>query len=1503
MADAASLDIRFKSTGAARAQSEMRKLGHEAGRTEKATRSMGSTVARAVGAFATFAAGTAAFRSATRTIADFSHSMAAVQAVSRATTSEFQVMNKVARELGATTEFTATQAADGMKFLAQAGFTARESVAAIGDTLNLATAGSLGLAEAADIASNVMAGFGIAAERAAEVTDSLAAIASRANTNVQQAGEAMAYVAPVASAMGLSVGEASAAIGVLSDAGIQASMAGTGLRRVLSSLANPTKEAGELIKSMGLTIEEVNPATNELTDIIEKLASRGLTAAEALTIFGDRGGPAILALTSQLPRLQELTGEMQNVTGEAERMANTMRDTLQGDIQTLFSAIQELVLAFGDSGLSGALRSGIQSLTQGVRFIAENVDRLISYIKAATIAAGGYVSAMVAAKVATLGLSGALVTLRRALIATGIGAVVVLLGEAVYQFDTLTDAVGGTGHAFQLMGGVVQEVAGRIGMLFQALWDEAIGGFSAFALGMVRGTRGIGDAITGVVNAAIQGVQNALNAGLSMVEGFTRKIGGLLQGIGVDTTFGELGRLELPQFKSGGGGGLAAIERQLAGLESQSRSTRESLKQVVQPLESVARIRETIASREMVEILPGIEVVAEKAPVVVEALERVRPERIGATADATEELAMALEQASESGGKTLAAFEAIEAANERYAESVKRNLMTPIDKAKQKIDELGHYFSLGAIDTRTYNAELKRLNGELRNLEGRQAVQRQIDELTRSMNRGDITAREYRDELQGLNSQLKELTENPGEVKLTVESQQAIRDLEQFEKIWDDSVQNMQRAFSDTIYNSLFEKGISSFSDFGDTLVNIWKKAIANMVSAWLTSGITRLLSGGGFGGFSLGGLFGGGGGGGLGGVGGLLGGGLGGIFSSIGGGLRNIGSSIGRFFGFGGGGGSGALSAFGGAGAPVASLLGAGAPIASPVALTGGFSGTLSGLAGAGGAGSSSLLGGLGGNFLPGLGLGAIGIVGLSGILRHGRGRGRQAGNQRLGSIDDILPEGFTRSLRYETVGQRTRPGRDNDIVEDITRPVIDVFEDGAKAFSVFFSDYQDFLETGASTVRGELQRFLRGGDGETAAGGIARTAESDAIRQSGMLARLFGDQLEIVFRDRLKDTAEMLGEEVTETGTKITEAFESADFREIVEDGVITPMEASMLNIGEEFAGTLTESSQGILEDLENLIIDNAQINFSPTEAGGGLFSGDFNELVSTQFIEGGGDLLTALRFLESEAGQIYGAIGQNAQLTNADALSLATDLVASFQLGTQATTELGTAFQNLFGGENVNLPALTNAVADGFISINEAASAGLPQVAGLLTEIPNLFEQLTFVTVADQLSQFGVTAEQTSAILQDGFISPTEAGLFDIDSQLIGVISDVNRLQQLAANPIVIEIRRQVSNTATAISNNILPQEAKSPIFSTGGTFHEGGLVPGRPGQEIAIIAQAGEYVVPADEVADMSRGKGETNISITQNVTGSVDGAVRRYLSRNGQEVASMVVGYMREQRLV
>lgn len=367
-----------------RAVDETGKAFVEAGAKSKAsTAAMTAGMKRAAAAAAALLTATLSLGAGIKIIREFETSVSKMGAISGATTSELKAMRDVAKDLGSTTEFSATQAADGLSFLAMAGFNAAESMAAIPAVLDLATASGMGLAEAADTASNIMSGFGINAGDAANVTDVLAAASTRANTNVAQLGAAMSTVAPIAKALGIGIEDTAAAIGVMSDAGIQGERAGTALRGVLASLAGPTTEAERVLKSIGLTIADVDPATNSLSAVMGKLGAAGLTTADAMTVFGREAASGALVMIDGAKRLGEFGDELGRVDGAAADMAATMRDNLGGDIDGLMSALSGLAISLGEAGLTAILRGvvgGLTAVTRGVSAVVDAFGSAVGWI-------------------------------------------------------------------------------------------------------------------------------------------------------------------------------------------------------------------------------------------------------------------------------------------------------------------------------------------------------------------------------------------------------------------------------------------------------------------------------------------------------------------------------------------------------------------------------------------------------------------------------------------------------------------------------------------------------------------------------------------------------------------------------------------------------------------------------------------------------------------------------------------------------------------------------------------------------------------------------------------------------------------------------------------------------------------------------------------------------------------------------------------------------------------
>lgn len=337
------------------------------------------TVGRQIrGLFAGFTA-IQAVRQAVTTIASFEETLATVRGVTGATQDQFVSLSATARELGATTRFSATEAGEGLLFLARAGFEVEEAQAALPATLNLAIGGAIGLGEAADFASNILSQFGLTAGETTRVVDVLVATANRANTNVSQLAQALTFAGPVAGSLGIEIEDTAAAIGKLGDSGIQASQAGTNLRGILLALTAPTTAAQGAFRELGITFDQVNPATQDLSDVFRVLGEAGERAGDDVArlfneIFGRRNVGGALILSGVADDFEDLREQLRGADGEAEALAALIDDTLAGSLRSLRSAVEEAFLSLGDEGFAGALRTVVDVATGAIRILVGMED-------------------------------------------------------------------------------------------------------------------------------------------------------------------------------------------------------------------------------------------------------------------------------------------------------------------------------------------------------------------------------------------------------------------------------------------------------------------------------------------------------------------------------------------------------------------------------------------------------------------------------------------------------------------------------------------------------------------------------------------------------------------------------------------------------------------------------------------------------------------------------------------------------------------------------------------------------------------------------------------------------------------------------------------------------------------------------------------------------------------------------------------------------------------------
>lgn len=308
-------------------------------------------------------------RGATTLLGEYSEKTAVLGVVSRATAEDQARLGRQALLLGESTRYTASQAVDAQIALARAGLQANEVLGATPAVLALATVGQVSLGEAATYTANSLRQFGIDASQAERVADSLVIVSNRANTDVRQMAEALAYAGPVAKAAGRSLEETAAAIGVLGDAGITGSMGGTNLRGMLSDLLSRNDVTERALARLGLTFEQVNPLTQDLASLFQTLRERGFGATEAIEIFGDRNAAAALVMADNVAKLRELTAAQSEFSGEAMKGAEVIEGNLKGAYLGLASAVEGATLKKGGGFLGDLLRGVIDTSTDAVRVL------------------------------------------------------------------------------------------------------------------------------------------------------------------------------------------------------------------------------------------------------------------------------------------------------------------------------------------------------------------------------------------------------------------------------------------------------------------------------------------------------------------------------------------------------------------------------------------------------------------------------------------------------------------------------------------------------------------------------------------------------------------------------------------------------------------------------------------------------------------------------------------------------------------------------------------------------------------------------------------------------------------------------------------------------------------------------------------------------------------------------------------------------------------------------
>jgi len=325
---------------------------------------------------------------------DFESMMSQVKAISGATGQAFDDLTAKAQEMGATTKFTATESAEAFNYMAMAGWKPQQMIDGISGIMSLAAASGEDLGTTSDIVTDALTAFGLQAGDAGHFADVLAQASANANTNVSMLGESFKYVAPVAGAMNYSVEDTSLALGLMANASIKGSMAGTALKTSLANMAAPTDSMAAAMDKYGISLTDSEGNMKSLRGVIDNLRGSlgGLSETEqtaaASTIFGKEAMAGMLAIINASEEdYNKLSTAIGNSKDAAEGMADTMLDNLKGSFTLMQSAIEGTENAFGKRlspylrDIAGGIADAMPGITDGINAVMDVVDDKIAGVK------------------------------------------------------------------------------------------------------------------------------------------------------------------------------------------------------------------------------------------------------------------------------------------------------------------------------------------------------------------------------------------------------------------------------------------------------------------------------------------------------------------------------------------------------------------------------------------------------------------------------------------------------------------------------------------------------------------------------------------------------------------------------------------------------------------------------------------------------------------------------------------------------------------------------------------------------------------------------------------------------------------------------------------------------------------------------------------------------------------------------------------------------------------
>lgn len=530
-----------------------------ASRMGKATKVAGAVIAGGLGV----AAG-----AATKVGMDFEASMDQVAAtmgiVGDASDSNFKKLSDAAKQMGATTKYSASQSAEALNYLALAGYDTDKAISALPKVLNLAAAGGIDLAYASDLVTDSMSALGMETDQLEGFTDQMAKTSQKANTNVAQLGEAILTVGGTAKSLKGGTVELNTQLGILADNGIKGAEGGTALRNIILSLGSPTDKAAKLMKKLGLEVYDASGnmrGTNEIFKDLNKILGT-MTEQERTKVLSElfnkvdlKSANALLANSGE--RFDELSKHIANSQGSAEEMAKTMSGNLKGAMDNFKSALEGLGIAAYEK-FSEPLTNAVKFVTDGISWLVQalqsgNLDGILDNIGLALSVIVGYLAAikgyaivsgiiafvkpLFTALTMVKSFSGAMAILNAVFMANPIGIVIGLLGALVGAFvyawntsETFRNVVVGTWEAVKE---AFSTVINWIKNAFTVDWSNAFGFIGDILNSHLANVKNIFNSVKQIFNGIIEFVKGVFTGNWSRAwQGVVNIFGGIMQGLG-----------------------------------------------------------------------------------------------------------------------------------------------------------------------------------------------------------------------------------------------------------------------------------------------------------------------------------------------------------------------------------------------------------------------------------------------------------------------------------------------------------------------------------------------------------------------------------------------------------------------------------------------------------------------------------------------------------------------------------------------------------------------------------------------------------------------------------------------------------------------------------------------------------------------------------------------------------------------------------------------------------